>query len=327
MKLYSVGCSFTEGQGLHRQAFEAYTTKLAEKIDIEFFNFGNCGASNDYIFRKAFELINSNTIKKEDIIIVQWSHYMRKEIPTIVDKKKFYHSIPTSYHANTDKEIFKKHKVVQNQYLEEDLAELSKKIELENKEILDLIILKFLHEDYQKNSTINYINSLYTYLEHFGYKHIHFFGWDECVIESVFNKKEKFIKETFGDHAKIIGREHPDSKSHKSWAEVLYKKAKELNYLDNLDFQINNYRNKLHKLSNEIQSDIETVNENFIEEQKVKLEKEMQKIKNNRLQELEMDIEENRKKLDSLKEQIKAQIEMNEKQLEALKKPKIKSII
>ena len=54
MKLYSVGCSFTEGSGVGRA--NAYTRHLADLLNCEYDNFGESGHSNLYIFRKAIEL-------------------------------------------------------------------------------------------------------------------------------------------------------------------------------------------------------------------------------------------------------------------------------
>jgi hypothetical protein len=42
MKLYSVGCSFTEGQGLENFQIENYTKLLSEKHKVDCHNFGNC---------------------------------------------------------------------------------------------------------------------------------------------------------------------------------------------------------------------------------------------------------------------------------------------
>jgi hypothetical protein len=232
MKLFTIGCSFTEGQGLLRPHIESYTSILAEKLQMEYFNFGACGMSNDYIFRKVFELLNSNTIHKEDILIIQWTHYTRKELPTVFNEKEWYHTIPNSLHAYEDKVILERDgiKSVQNKY--KNLNPDNERIELEsnNKKILETYILQFLNEEYQINTTKNYINSLYTYLEHFGYKHIHFFGWDACMIENMYFDKLNFLKETFGGYTKTPGNEHPDNFGHKIWATILYEKINELEY-------------------------------------------------------------------------------------------------
>ena len=165
MKLFTIGCSFTEGQGLKYQGSECYTHQLAKKLKLEYFNFGACGASNDYIFRKIFELINDNTITKDDIILIQWTHYNRKELPFLYDDKMWYHYVPSSMHVYNDKKIISidKHSFVKDEYHNEDLDAQKLYIESQNKSFLQNYILKFLNEDYQKNNTINYINSLYTY--------------------------------------------------------------------------------------------------------------------------------------------------------------------
>lgn len=240
MKLVTIGCSFTEGQGLSPHQIQCYTYQLAEKTNLEFYNFGLCGASNDYIFRKIFELINSNEITKEDIIIIQWTHYFRRELPIIYNDRKWYHYVPNSYNASQDKIIYYKERYnpnnlnffVQNEHINQDTDGDFIEIEKVNEKRLNTYILNFLNEDYQKNTTINYINSLYTYLEHFGYKHLHFFGWPGCVISDVYQDKPLFLKENFGEFTNTIGNEHPDKEGHLIWAEYLYKKIKELNYIN-----------------------------------------------------------------------------------------------
>lgn len=242
MRLFTIGCSFTEGQELEKQDKESYTKKLSDKLSIQYFNFGACGFSNDYIFRKIFELIYSNTITKEDIIVIQWTHFSRKELPVVHNGKKWYHSLPKAYHAYSDKIIKTDKKYlaaekyinfVQNEHPNPVLNPDSKQIELDNKEILQNYIIKFLHDDYQKNTTKNYINGLYYYLEYFGYKHIHFFGWNDCIVDDVMENKEKFIKETFREFTNTPNPGHPNKEGHSDWANHLYDKILELNYYKN----------------------------------------------------------------------------------------------
>ena len=57
-------------------------------------------------------------------------------------------------------------------------------------------ILQFLYDEYQIITTKNYINSLYTYLQHFGYQHIHFFGWKDCVIKDINQNKKSINTQT-----------------------------------------------------------------------------------------------------------------------------------
>ena len=237
MKLYTIGCSFTEGQGLDNHHNECYSHILSENLDTKHFNFGACGASNDYIFRKIFELLNSNIITKDDIIVIQWTHYMRKELPIVYDDKEFYHFLPTTFYPYNDKIITSygpNNELVTNKYIQnESLDEIKKIIENENKEFLNIYNLKFLNEEYQINTTKNYINSLYAYLEHFGYKHIHFFGWDSCIIDGIVDNSN-FLKETFGGFSHIDFSQsklirHPNKNEHENWANFLYKKIK-LNY-------------------------------------------------------------------------------------------------
>lgn len=365
MKLFTIGCSFTEGQGLKRQSFECYPHLLAEKLELEYFNFGAAGMSNDYIFRKVFELINSDTLTKNDILIIQWTHYLRKELPVSYNEYKWYHVVPNSFHAYDDKIIVERHNTlsVQNMYVAEELTKkfINNKTELQstNKSLLENYMLHFLNETYQKNTTKNYVNSLYTYLEHFGYKHIHFFGWDKCVIESIYSDGENFLKESFGGYTKTKGNDHPNKKGHALWSDFLYEKIKELKYDNIFEIQLKNYRNNLHKLKMEIEKDIEYTNDKIVKETKIQLERQieiikkekeielekqmkldvmriesslqktkidlenkMEKIRKQKEQNLQNQIKEDTERLEALKEEIKIEIQKEQERLNSIKKTK-----
>lgn len=277
MKLFTIGCSFTEGQGLKQQAIECYSNCLAKTLKLDHYNFGAAGMSNDYIFRKIFELLNSKTITKNDIILIQWTHFLRKELPFVNKNKKWFHTIPNSLHVYSDKVILNKgnHSSVQNEYVYEDTDVERKRIESKNKKNLEDYSLKFLDEDYQLNTTINYINALYTYLEHFGYKHLHSFGWDKCIIESVFDNKPNFIKESFGGYTNTTNNHHPNKKGHEDWAKFLNKKLIEFKFINPFENEINNYQKNLYKLKVEIEEEIPNLFKERMEKIKIELQKEM----------------------------------------------------
>jgi hypothetical protein len=231
MKLFTVGCSFTEGQDLQNHTKECYTHELSKKLNLEYYNFGLCGASNDYIFRKVFELVESDIITKEDILIMQWTHYNRKELPIIYEDKKWYHYPPNGHVPMWDKKMLNKILGVQNEYYGIDLQEKMYELRDKNMKLLDSYTFNFLHDEYQKNTTKNYINSLYTYLEHFGYKHLHFFGWNQCILDGIIENKSFFLKESFGEFTNTIKSNHPNKEGHLNWSEHLYQKIKEINYI------------------------------------------------------------------------------------------------
>jgi hypothetical protein len=233
MKLITIGCSFTEGQGLKNHINECYSNLLAEKLKLQYYNFGLCGASNDYVFRKILELIESNDITKEDIIVIQWTHYNRKELPIVYNDRNWYHYAPNTHFPMADKKLFKNNQniSVKNQYTNEDTHNDVYEIKNKNSKLLNSYTFNFLHDVYQKNTTKNYIKSLYTYLEHFGYKHLHFFGWKNCVIDSIIHNNPLFLQDNFGEFTNTIGNEHPDKEGHLNWSEHLYQKIKENNYI------------------------------------------------------------------------------------------------
>lgn len=275
MKLITVGCSFTEGQGLKMQSFECYTTKLAEQLNLKFYNFGLCGASNDYIFRKVFELIETDVITKEDVIIIQWTHYNRKELPTVYQDKKWYHYPPNGYIATRDKKIYNEHFGVQHEYFTDDIQSHQNSLKSKNTKLLDLYTYTFLQNEYQQITTKNYINSLYAYLEYMGYNHLHFFGWKECIIDGVSEDKSLFLKETFGEFANIIGKEHPNKDGHEGWAKFLNQKILEFKFINPFERELNTYAKKMHKLKLEIEQEIPLLFKKRMEKLKIEFEKEI----------------------------------------------------
>jgi hypothetical protein len=227
MKLFTFGCSFTEGQGLKPWSDEKpYPELLSEKIGIEHYNFGSAGMSNDYVYRKTFEAIEKY-IRKEDIIIIQWTHYIRKELKFKYNDKNFFIISPNgNAYPFRDKILYKIHKNVQTEKF--DISEVEKTIQNLNKNFMDEYNSKMLDNDYQIETTLNYIKGLYSYLELNGYKHLHFFGWDDCVLPINYNK---ILKETFGGYTNTPGSEHPNQNQHIIWADYLYKELIKLKYI------------------------------------------------------------------------------------------------
>jgi hypothetical protein len=275
MKLITVGCSFTEGQELKFQDFECYTNKLAEQLNLEYYNFGSSGASNDYIFRKVFELIETNIITKEDIIIIQWTNYNRKELPIVYEDKKWYYYPPNGHVPMWDKKLFNDITRVQNEYYGIDLQPKMYELKDKNMELLDLYTFNFLHDEYQKNTTKNYINSLYTYLEHFGYNHLHFFGWGDCVIDGIDKNKSTFLKENFGNFTNTGKNRHPNKTAHNKWAKFLNDKILEFKFINPIERDLNTYVKKMHKLKIEIEEEIPILLKNHMEKLKIEFEKEI----------------------------------------------------
>jgi hypothetical protein len=225
MKLFVIGCSFSEGSGLEN-ANDKYSYSLANRLQIQNYNLAISGTSNDYIFRKTFELLE-NVIHKDDIIIIQWTHFIRFELMQKYKNINLYCNPPANLEVNSDKILINDCVDFENKNIEKSiLNEIDKK----NSKYIKEYIVNFLNEDYQYKKTKNYIKSLYSYLELNGYKHLHFFGWDDCIINEVLDNK-KFINKSFGGYTKTLGTEHPDKNAHDIWSNVLYNKLEELKYM------------------------------------------------------------------------------------------------
>ena len=174
-------------------------------------------------------------------------------------------------------------------------------------------------------------------MEHFGYKHIHFFGWDNCIIKSIFDEKENFIKDTFGGFTNTTGSNHPDKDAHKIWADFLNEKIIDFKFINPLENQLNTYQKNLYKLKVEIEEEIPNLFKNRMERLKIefekeidnsnkKLRKEKEKEMNERLQKIKLKKE---KEIDDKINAKKTELENIEKELKAAvdKSKKTKTLI
>jgi hypothetical protein len=238
MNIYSIGCSFTEGQGLENFQIENYTRLLSDKTKIYSYNLGSSGASNDYVFKKVFEILN-NGVTKDDILIIQWTHYIRLELPRKYDNNDFFFYLPNTTVPVPDKIIkpinergIYVNKVVNSNFNYKNMDSTIKHLSELHASDFRKFIGYFLNENYQINKTKNYIKSLYAYLELNGYKHLHFFGWDNCTIaDNEILNYEKFLNTTFGGYTNTIGNEHPNKLGHYEWSSFLLTKLEELKYI------------------------------------------------------------------------------------------------
>lgn len=61
---------------------------VADKLQYPFVNYGECGVGNDYIFQSVVDLLNTNLVRKTDLIIVVFSYpYRQKTNPIDIFKK------------------------------------------------------------------------------------------------------------------------------------------------------------------------------------------------------------------------------------------------
>lgn len=225
MKIYSVGCSFTEGCGVGRS--NAYTKHLANLLECEYENFGESGHSNLYIFRKAIELIKN--WDKKDLLIIQWTSPIRQELISS-DGYLFYPpnnnfvDLSYLYGQNVKNEL--KLLGLNNEEVEKDIQKKFEPILINHTE-------NFINEKYQYEMSFAYEIALFNLLENLGYKHIHFFGWGfQCKIEDVYNfTNEKFIKETFQEYTNTPIGQHPNLEGHVEWSKYLFDNVKKLLYI------------------------------------------------------------------------------------------------
>jgi hypothetical protein len=70
-------------------------------------------------------------------------------------------------------------------------------------------------------------------LELNGYKHLHFYGWDNCIIpDNEILNYPNFLKETFGGYTNTTGNDHPNKEGHENWANLLSNKLEVFKYIE-----------------------------------------------------------------------------------------------
>lgn len=80
-KLYVNGCSHTEGTKLSLDDMkQAWPYKLKEMLNVDMYNESCTGVSNDRIFRSTIATL-STIDWKPDLVIIQWTHPDRFEVP------------------------------------------------------------------------------------------------------------------------------------------------------------------------------------------------------------------------------------------------------
>jgi len=106
MKLFTFGDSWTEGVGsdwqeeLKTEDLEertkirhkyAWPTLLSKHLNIPFDNFGIGGCSNKSIFDAVCNSVDTDLIKKDDLVVIMWSSSLRDSVPFFPDNNSWHY--------------------------------------------------------------------------------------------------------------------------------------------------------------------------------------------------------------------------------------------
>jgi len=223
MKIFSVGCSFTEGTGVGRQ--NSYTRHLADLCNCEYENYGESGHSNKYVFRKVIDLLKN--WNKDDILIIQWTGPNREEVVT---KEGYIFYSP--YNNFVSLEFLFGQDVANNPIGRNFDKEKQKQIIERYSDIINDYTNNLTNFDYSITSSICYQISIFNMLENLNIKHINFFGWDDIKLNDIYQfSNEKFLDISFGGYTNTPTTEHPNLSGHIDWAKFLFDKLKKFNYI------------------------------------------------------------------------------------------------
>jgi hypothetical protein len=72
-RLFAFGCSFTE------YFWSTWPEIVAYDLDIPFYNYGKCGAGNQYIVNSLVQAHLKHNITKDDLVMVSWTNVCRED--------------------------------------------------------------------------------------------------------------------------------------------------------------------------------------------------------------------------------------------------------
>jgi len=70
-RFFAFGCSFTDYH------WPTWADIIGGEFPDQYFNFGNTGSSNDFIFRSVIEANQIHNFQPDDLIIIQWTEFLR----------------------------------------------------------------------------------------------------------------------------------------------------------------------------------------------------------------------------------------------------------
>ena len=94
-KLIAIGCSFTEHYLNNPMSpdfdhnFPRWPQHLADKLDMECVNLGQCGAGNKYILSKLIDTVLSE--KNIGLVVLMWSEWIRQDFQDPANGWYFFH--------------------------------------------------------------------------------------------------------------------------------------------------------------------------------------------------------------------------------------------
>ena len=232
MKVIAFGDSWTAGEGTNRsitnkmktfdeveqyQKQHSWPRYLADKIGVQYKNFGEVGSTNYRIFSNVFEQFAENQISNDDLIVIMWSSPLRDPLPFFPHMFSRTGPIGLSWSL---KELATDSKESLKRYYDH----WGKTFYLEN-----------LHdESYYKLLNTNYMIMLQKYLESKGIDYImcnafEELDYDEKLVDitNYYNHQTMFEflsnkGEVWEDTQSIYTIKHPNTQGHKLIAQEVF---------------------------------------------------------------------------------------------------------
>lgn len=157
-KLIVSGCSYTDNWWTERHGVKVWPEILAEKLDMDCINLGQCGRGNEYIFQTIIDEVQHH--KNIGLVIPMWSEWNRIDIQKNVPYKKGYRWYTIRTGIDWKSEFSRKHAFLWLQTLEE-LTKLFNEKDMYNAKICIERTIRFfyLFQELMESKNLNYIQS------------------------------------------------------------------------------------------------------------------------------------------------------------------------
>ena len=204
-KLIVSGCSYTDNWWTQIHGVKVWPEILAEKLDMDCINLGQCGRGNEYIFQTIIDEIQHH--KNIGLVIPMWSEWNRIDIQRNVPSKRGYrwYTIRTGvgWWPENKSEFSRKRTGLWTETLQE-ITDLFYERDMYGAKVCTERTMRFfyLFQELMESKNLNYIQSAAVYPVTSGMLENDDRGW----------KEKDFIKTVFGsvyfdeiNHKKFVG--------------------------------------------------------------------------------------------------------------------------
>jgi len=231
-KLIVSGCSYTDNWWTEEHGVKVWPEILAEKLDMDCINLGQCGRGNEYIFQTIIDEVQHH--KNIGLVIPMWSEWNRIDIQKNVPSRggPLWYTIRTGVQVEPSKSEFAKRTKFGEKVLK-DMTNLFYERGVYGAKVCTERTMRFfyLFQELMESKNLNYIQSAAVYPVPFDMLENDDRGW----------KEKDFMKTVFGsvyfdeiNHKKFVGWPVLSQLGGDTMDEMLWRLTPEIDFKDGI---------------------------------------------------------------------------------------------